>query len=35
MISGTNTINMIPFARGIYLLKLLSDTNTQYIKIIK
>jgi hypothetical protein len=35
MISGTNTINMAPFAGGVYLLKLISNTNTQNIKIIK
>jgi Secretion system C-terminal sorting domain len=35
MISGTNTINMVPFAKGVYVLKLISTTNTQYIKIIK
>lgn len=35
MISGTNTINMANFGKGIYLLKLRSDVETQNIKIIK
>ena len=35
MIGSTNTINMISFARGIYLLKLISNTKTQNIKIVK
>jgi len=35
MISGTNTINMTGFAKGIYMLQLISNTETQNIKIIK
>ena len=35
MISGTNLVNMTKFAKGIYLLKLKSDTEIQNIKIMK
>jgi Secretion system C-terminal sorting domain len=35
MISGTNTIDMAKFAKGIYLLTLKNNTETQNIKIIK
>ena len=35
MKSGTNMINMAKFAKGIYLLKLKSNAETQNIKIIK
>ena len=35
MISGTNTVNMVNYPKGIYLLQLINTTEVQNLKIIK